>query len=74
MPISGNRAILSQGHNTPIGLYSADNVTETIAETVVARKLETTWQEVLDSIHPHPTMSEGIKDAVEVALGEAIHL
>ncbi|GAA4459469.1 dihydrolipoyl dehydrogenase [Nemorincola caseinilytica] len=50
------------------------NVTEMIAETVVARKLETTWQEVLDSIHPHPTMSEGIKDAVEVALGEAIHL
>ena len=50
------------------------NVTETIAETVVARKLETTWQEVLDSIHPHPTMSEGIRDAVEAALGEAIHL
>lgn len=50
------------------------NVTETIAETVVARKLETTWQEILDSIHPHPTMSEGIKDAVEAALGEAIHL
>ena len=50
------------------------NVTETIAETVVARKLETTWTEVLDSIHPHPTMSEGIKDAVEAALGEAIHL
>ncbi len=49
-------------------------VTETIAETVVARKLETTWHEVLDSIHPHPTMSESIKDAVEVALGEAIHL
>ncbi len=50
------------------------NVTEMIAETVVARKLETTWQEILDSIHPHPTMSEGVKDAVEVALGEAIHL
>ena len=50
------------------------NVTETIAETVVARKLETTWQEVLDSIHPHPTMSEGVKDAIEAALGEAIHL
>jgi dihydrolipoamide dehydrogenase len=50
------------------------NVTELIAETVVARKLETTWHEVLDSIHPHPTMSESIKDAVEVALGEAIHL
>ncbi len=50
------------------------NVTEMIAESVVARKLETTWQELLDSIHPHPTMSEGVKDAVEVALGEAIHL
>src|SRR6202012_2788597 len=50
------------------------NVTETIAETVVARKLETTWQEVLDSIHPHPTMSESIKDATEAAFGEAIHL
>ena len=34
MPISNNRAILSQGHNTPIGLYSADNVTETITRTL----------------------------------------
>jgi dihydrolipoamide dehydrogenase len=50
------------------------NVTEMIAETVVARKLETTWHEVLDSIHPHPTMSESVKDAIEVAFGEAIHL
>lgn len=50
------------------------NVTEMIAETVVARKLETTYHEVLDSIHPHPTISEGIKDAIEVAYGEAIHL
>jgi dihydrolipoamide dehydrogenase len=50
------------------------NVTEMIAETVVARKLETTYHEVLNSIHPHPTISEGIKDAIEVAYGEAIHL
>jgi dihydrolipoamide dehydrogenase len=50
------------------------NVTELIAETVVARKLETTYHEVLNSIHPHPTISESIKDAVEVAYGEAIHL
>jgi dihydrolipoamide dehydrogenase len=49
------------------------NVTE-IVQTVTARKLETTWQEVLDSIHPHPTMSESVKDAIEVALGEAIHI
>ncbi len=50
------------------------NVTETIAETVVARKLETTWHEVLDSIHPHPTMSESVKGAVEAALGIAVDL
>ncbi|MBX6379642.1 MAG: dihydrolipoyl dehydrogenase [Thermoflavifilum aggregans] len=50
------------------------NVTEIIAETVVARKLETTYHEVLDSIHPHPTISESVKDAIEVAYDEAIHL
>jgi dihydrolipoamide dehydrogenase len=50
------------------------NVTEMIAETVTARKLETTYQEVLNSIHPHPTISESVKDAIEVAYGEAIHL
>lgn len=50
------------------------NVTEIIAETVLGRKLETTYQEVLNSIHPHPTISESVKDAIEVAYGEAIHL
>ncbi|HLO69272.1 MAG TPA: dihydrolipoyl dehydrogenase [Flavipsychrobacter sp.] len=50
------------------------NVTEIIAQTVASRKLETTWQEQLDTIFPHPTMSEAVKDAIEVALGEAIHL
>ena len=50
------------------------NVTEIIAQTVTARKLETTSHEVLNSIHPHPTISEAIKDAIEVAYGEAIHL
>jgi dihydrolipoamide dehydrogenase len=50
------------------------NVTEVIIQTVTARKLETTYQEVLDSIHPHPTISESVKDAIEVAYGEAIHL
>lgn len=50
------------------------NVTEIIVETVVARKLETTHHEVLNSIHPHPTISESVKDAIEVAYGEAIHL
>src|ERR1700722_4218662 len=50
------------------------NVTEIIVETVVGRKLETTYHEVLDSIHPHPTISESVKDTIEQAYGEAIHL
>ncbi len=50
------------------------NVTEMIAEVVVARKLETTGHEIISSIHPHPTMSEAIMEAVAAAYGEVIHL
>ncbi|HXL57024.1 MAG TPA: FAD-dependent oxidoreductase, partial [Chitinophagaceae bacterium] len=50
------------------------NVTELIAEAVAARKLETTAHEILNSIHPHPTMSEGLKEATAVAYGEAIDI
>jgi dihydrolipoamide dehydrogenase len=47
------------------------NVTEMIAEVSVARKLETTAHEILNAIHPHPTMSEALKEATAVAYGEA---
>ncbi len=47
------------------------NVTEIIAEIVVARKLETTAHEILNAIHPHPTISEAVKEATAVAYGEA---
>ncbi len=50
------------------------NVTEMIAEIVVARKLETTGHEILKAIHPHPTMSEAIMEATAQAYGEVIHL
>jgi len=49
-------------------------VTDMIAEAVVARKLETTGHEVLKAIHPHPTMSEAVMEAVADAYGEVIHL
>lgn len=51
-----------------------DNVTEMIAEAVVARKLETTGHEILKAVHPHPTMSEAVMEAVAAAYGEVIHL
>ncbi len=50
------------------------NVTEMIAEIIVARKLETTGNEILKAIHPHPTMSEAIMEAVADAYDEVIHL
>ena len=50
------------------------NVTEIIAEVVVARKLETTGHEILKSVHPHPTMSEAVMEATAAAYGEVIHL
>ncbi len=50
------------------------NVTEMIAEAVVARKLETTGMEVLKAVHPHPTMSEAVMEAVAAAYDEVIHI
>jgi dihydrolipoamide dehydrogenase len=49
-------------------------VTDMIAEAVVARKLETTGHEILKAVHPHPTMSEAVMEAVADAYGEVIHL
>lgn len=49
-------------------------VTDMIAEAVVARKLETTGHEVLKAVHPHPTMSEAVMEAVAAAYGEVIHI
>ena len=49
-------------------------VTDLIAEAVLGRKLETTGHDVLKTIHPHPTMSEAIMEAVADAYDEVIHL
>ncbi len=50
-----------------------DNVTEMIAGIVVARQNGLTAKQVAGSIHPHPTMSEAVMEAIEAAYGEAIH-
>lgn len=49
-------------------------VTDMIAEAVLGRKLETTGHEVLKTVHPHPTMSEAVMEAVAAAYGEVIHI
>jgi len=50
------------------------NVTEMIAELVLARKLEIVGEELIKTVHPHPTMSEAIMEAAAQAYGEVIHL
>ncbi len=50
------------------------DATNLITEAGIARKLESTWNEVLTTIHPHPTLSEAIMEATADALGEAIHI
>ena len=49
-------------------------VTDMIAEAVLGRKLETTGHEVIKAVHPHPTMSEAVMEAVAAAYDEVIHL
>ena len=51
-----------------------NNVTEMISEAVVGRKLETTGHEILKTVHPHPTLSEAVMEAVADAYEEVIHL
>lgn len=51
-----------------------EGVTDMIAEAVVGRKLETTGHEILKAVHPHPTMSEAVMEAVAAAYNEVIHL
>ena len=51
-----------------------DHVTEMIAEAVVARELKATGRDIIEAIHPHPTMSEAVMEAVAAAYGEVIHV
>ena len=48
--------------------------TELIAEVVAARKLETTGHEIMESMHPHPTLSEAVMEATRSAYGQPINI
>ena len=51
-----------------------DNVTEMISEIVVARRMNAKGMDIINAVHPHPTMSEAVMEAVSAAYGEAIHI
>ncbi|MCP4725638.1 MAG: dihydrolipoyl dehydrogenase, partial [bacterium] len=48
--------------------------TELIAELGIAKTLESTYLEILKTVHAHPTLSEVIMEAAGQAYGESIHI
>lgn len=69
------KLVFDAGYGELLGAHMiGDNVTEMIAEIVVARNLETTEHEIIKSVHPHPTMSEAVMEAAAAARGEVIHI
>ena len=69
------KLIFDAKHGELLGVHMiGENVTELLGELVMARKLEATEAEIIDAIHPHPTMSEAVMEAAGVADGRAIHL
>jgi dihydrolipoamide dehydrogenase len=48
--------------------------TELVAEATMMLRLECTVEELIRTIHAHPTMAEGIGEAAHAAHGAAIHL
>lgn len=69
------KLIFNAQDNTLLGAHLVGaNVTEMIAELVLARKKGVTGHDLITTIHPHPTMSEAVMEAAANAYGEAIHL
>jgi dihydrolipoamide dehydrogenase len=69
------KLIFDEQYGELLGVHMiGENVTDLLAELVLARKLEATEAEIIEAIHPHPTYSEAIMEAAGVADGRAIHL
>ncbi len=49
------------------------NVTEMVAGLTAMVQSGTTAKQIVETVHPHPTIAEGIMEAAAAALGEAIH-
>ena len=69
------KLIIGEPHGEILGAHIiGSEATEIIAELGLAITLEATWEEIEATIHAHPTLSEGVKEAAEVAAGHAIHI
>ena len=69
------KLIVGEPHGEILGAHIiGPEATEMIAELGLAITLEATWEEIEATIHAHPTLSEGVKEAAEMAAGHAIHV
>ena len=69
------KVLIGEPHGEILGAHIiGPEATEMIAELGLAITLEATWEEIENTIHAHPTLSEGVKEAVEIAAGHAIHV
>ena len=50
------------------------HASELIAEATLAIEMGATLEDLLVTIHPHPTLSEALMEAAEAAVGEAVHI
>ena len=69
------KLIFNTADNTLLGAHMVGmNVTEMIAEMVLARKVKATAHDIIKTVHPHPTMSEAVMEAAAAAYDEVIHI
>ena len=69
------KLVFDAKHGELLGAHIiGEEATELIAELVTAKSMETTYLEILRSVHAHPTLSEAVMEAAGAAYGEQIHL
>ena len=69
------KLVFNASDNTLLGAHMVGmNVTEMIAEMVLARAAKVKAHDIIKAVHPHPTMSEAVMEAASAAYGEAVHL
>ncbi|NIA20910.1 MAG: dihydrolipoyl dehydrogenase, partial [Anaerolineaceae bacterium] len=54
-------------------LCAGQRATDVVHELALAMKNELTVQEIAETIHAHPTFSEGVLEAAELWLGKPVH-
>jgi len=69
------KIVANKAHDEILGIHMiGSRSTELVAEATLALRLESTVEELIRTIHAHPTMAEAIGEAAHATHGAAIHL